>query len=63
MKNSSIVLLTLLLILSLLNYDYANLSPLQFTMSNIVDIIIILCCVGTLKYSVSNGVSKPKTTN
>jgi len=58
MKNTNIVLWTILLILSLLNYDYAKLWPFELTKSNILDVLIVLCCVGAIIYSATKETDK-----
>lgn len=58
-----IIFIVLLLALSLLNFDYGNLSPFQFTKSNILDLLIILCCIVAIIYGLARGNKKTDLTN
>gem|GEM_PF-2885528 len=48
MRYFSIVAWTILLTVTLLKYDYTNLSPFAFTWSNVLDILMILVCIVAL---------------
>lgn len=58
MKNLNITIWIFLLILSLLNYDYAKISPFEVSKSNILDILIILCCIGAIIFNRTQGTKK-----
>lgn len=60
MKNFNTILIGLLLFLSLVNYDYAKLSPFETSKSNILDILIILCCIVAIINSFSKATDKAK---
>ena len=63
MRNINILLWSILLVLSLLNYDFKKLSPFETSKSNILDILIIVCCIGAIIYSLTKETVKPRNPN
>ena len=55
MKNINIILIVILLILTLLNFDYDNLKNFEFTKSVILDVLLIVLCIGALIYYLKKG--------
>jgi hypothetical protein len=60
MKNITPILIALLLILSILNFDYSILSDFQFTKSNVLEVLMILVCVIAL---ITHFTTSSKTQN
>lgn len=63
MKNFNILMWSILLALYLLNYDYAKLSPFEMSKSNILDLLIIVFCIGVIIYSLSKGTNNERVSN